>query len=166
MEGHPDLEHAANYIDRWCAHPAGFLVIIGPVGVGKTHCAISTGYRLLGQGKVVYFTTAVRLLDTLRAAFNRDGDEGHYTLVDKMRSVDVLILDDFEKQRDTDFAKERLALIIDARHAAKLITIVTTNLNIDELGAWDAATASRMLDRSMSITVPMYGPDYRRRGER
>ena len=166
LEGYPNLQYAARYVEQWCEHPAGFLVLMGDVGTGKTHCALSAGYKLLGQGRVVHYTTAVRLMDALRAAFRQEGDEGHYALVDKMRSVDVLILDDFGKQRDTDFAHERLATIIDARHAARLITVVTTNLSIDELGVWDAATASRLLDRSMSITVPMHGPDYRRMVER
>ena len=166
MEGFPNLQHAAAYIEQWCQHPAGFLILMGDVGTGKTHCAISAGYRLLAQGKVVYYTTAVRLLDALRAAFRWEDEDGHYALVEKMRTVDVLILDDFGKQRDTDFAHERLATIIDARHAAGLITIVTTNLSVDELGVWDAATASRLLDRAMSVTVPMHGPDFRRMRER
>ena len=161
VPGYPDLQRTASYIESWCEDARGFLVITGPVGTGKTHCAVSAGYQLLGQGKVVYFTTAVRLLDTLRAAFRREGEDGHYELVDKMCSVDVLVLDDFGKQRATDFAAERLAMIVDARHAAGLITIITTNLTIGELEAWDAATASRMLDRSRSVSVPMYGPDYR-----
>jgi len=84
-------------------------------------------------------------------------------LVDKLCNVDVLILDDFGKQRDTDFAHERIANIIDQRHSAKLITFVTTNLNLDELGAGDSSTVSRMFDRSMSVAVPTFGPDYRAR---
>ncbi len=163
VEGYPNLQHAAGYVEKWCENPAGFLLLMGDVGTGKTHCAVSAGYRLLGQGKTVYFTTAVRLLDTLRDAFRHQDEDGHYALVNKMRTVDVLILDDFGKQRDTDFAQERLATIIDARHAARLITIITTNMTIDELGVWDPATASRLLDRSMSIQVPMHGPDFRRR---
>ena len=85
-------------------------------------------------------------------------------MVDKLCKVDVLILDDFGKQRETDFAQERIANIIDQRHSAKSITIVTTNLNLDELGAWDSSTVSRMFDRSMSVAVPMFGPGYLRKG--
>ncbi len=85
-------------------------------------------------------------------------------MVDKLCQADVLILDDFGMQRDTDCAHERIANIIDQRHSAKSITIVTTNLNLDELGAWHSSTASRMFDRLMSVAVPMFGPDYRRKG--
>ena len=166
VEGFPNLQHAAAYVEQWCEHPAGFLLLMGDVGTGKTHCAISAGYRLMGQGKVVYFTTAVGLLDAIRAAHRRQDEEDPYALLDKMNSVDVLIVDDLGKQRDTDFAHDRLSTIFAARHAARLITIVTTNLSVDELGVWDSSIASRLFDRSMSITVPMHGPDFRRMGER
>ena len=66
VEGFPNLQHAAAYVEQWCEHPAGFLILMGDVGTGKTHCAISAGYRLLAQGRLVYYTTAVRLLDALR----------------------------------------------------------------------------------------------------
>ena len=164
VSGYPNLQHAAAYVEQWCEHPAGFLLIMGDVGTGKTHCAVSAGYRLMGGGRPVYFTTAVRLLDVIRAAHRRQDEEDPYALVDRMQTIDVLILDDLGRQRDTDFAHDRLSAIIAARHAASLITIITTNLSVDELGVWDPSIASRLLDRSMSVTVPMHGPDYRRQG--
>lgn len=43
VEGYPNLQHAARYVEQWCDHPVGFLLLMGDVGTGKTHCAVSAG---------------------------------------------------------------------------------------------------------------------------
>ena len=81
-----------------------------------------------------------------------------------MKTVDVLALDDFGKERRNDFAVERLSVIIHARHANRLTTVVTTNMPPAKIVEWDEAMASRLLDRTRCLMAPMDGTDYRRWG--
>ena len=113
---------------------------------------------------MVYFSTTAELLDTLREAYSHEDEDSHYALIERIKTVDVLVLDDWGKERRNEFARERLSIIVHARHAARLTTIVTTNLNYDELDGWDPAVASRLLDRTLTTVVPMVGTDYRRNG--
>ena len=161
----PDLEVVASSVRRWAeTSGAGHLLLTGSVGVGKTHLAVAACHTLLHQGRVIYFTTSAELLDTLRDAYSAEGEDSHYSLIERMKTVDVLALDDFGKERRNDFAVERLSVIIHARHAAALTTIITTNLPPARIVEWDEAAASRLMDRTRCHLVPMDGTDYRRWG--
>ena len=161
----PELEVAAGTVRRWSeTSGAGHLLLAGSVGVGKTHLAVAACHTLLHRGRVVYFTTSAELLDTLRDAYNAEGEDGHYSLIERMKTVDVLAIDDFGKERRNEFAVERLSVIVHARHRSGLTTIVTTNLPPPKIVEWDEATASRLLDRTRCLLVPMDGTDYRRWG--
>ena len=161
----PELEVAAGTVHRWAeTSGAGHLLLVGSVGVGKTHLAIAACHTLMQRGRVIYFTTSAELLDTLRDAYSAEGEDGHYALIERMKAVDVLALDDFGKERRNDFAVERLSVIIHARHANRLTTVVTTNMPPAKIVEWDEATASRLLDRTRCLMVPMDGTDYRRWG--
>ena len=122
----PELEVAAGAVRRWAeTSGAGHLVLAGAVGVGKTHLAAAAGHSLLRNGRVVYFSTSAGLLDTLRDAYSAEGEDGHYALIERMKTVDVLALDDFGKERRNEFAVERLSVIVHARHANRLTTIIS-----------------------------------------
>ncbi len=165
IDGYPSLRESARRIEEWCDQPTSFLVIHGDIGTGKTHCAEAAGHKLSVQGKEVFFTTTVNLLDELRLVLSLSrtfGREVDYTLVEKVRSVDVLILDGLGFQRETDFVHEQLGDIFGYRLRRRLTTIVTTTLSPDAIWEWDPMIASRMFRSEESVQVPMHGPDYRR----
>lgn len=169
IEGYPGLLEAARRIEDWCEQPTVFLVIHGGIGTGKTHCAEAAGHKLSPQGIEVCFTTVVQLLDDLRLVLSPSrplGTEVDYTLIDRVRSVEVLILDGLGFQRETDFAHEQLGDILGHRLRLRLTTIITTTLSPCAIYEWDPMISSRMFYPEASMTVPMHGPDFRRRGER
>ena len=105
------------------------------------------------QEKQVYFTNLAKLLDDLRP----DGVNG---LKDKILKVDVLILDDIGKERLSDWALERLFIIINERHANNLRTIITSNNSLEELfRKTQPAIFSRIA--SKSILLHFQGKDKR-----
>ena len=62
------------YVKRW-AHterPNGWLMLMGPYGVGKTHLAMAAAVVRRNLGDDVYFSTVANLLDHLRAAYSPD----------------------------------------------------------------------------------------------
>lgn len=65
------------------------------------------------------FATATDLLDALRFAFSADADgAAHYRMMNRLKSVSCLVIDDLGKERPIPFGVERLAAIIHWRHAA------------------------------------------------
>lgn len=101
------------------------LLLAGPVGVGKTHLAVSIVNAHLRQNRSAVFALVPALIDDLRAAQRTDKELELRRLLERAA---LLVLDDLGKERLTPFAAEQLFKIIDARLAAKRQTIVTTNI--------------------------------------
>lgn len=106
----------------WCQDPArtANLVLVGPVGSGKTWAAAAAARCRFGAGQSVAWWTVVALLDALRPG--GDPEAAHHA-----RTVDVLVLDDLAAHRATDWTEEQLTALVDHRWAHLLPIIATTN---------------------------------------
>ena len=130
------------------------LVIVGPVGVGKTWAACAAVRGLISSGVSVEFWPLVELFEALRP----NGDE---TVHDRIASVDVLILDDLGAERPTDWSNERLYSILNRRWLDQRPTVATTNLQSKELAETLGERAySRLVGGACSIRLT--GDDRRR----
>jgi len=67
------------------------ILFIGPPGVGKTHLAISIGYKAIEQGYKVLFKTAMELLEILDLAENNGELKKKIQVLAKF---DLLIIDE------------------------------------------------------------------------
>lgn len=133
------------------------LLLLGPVGVGKSHAAVAAARLLFDRGTEVRFLPVVELLDLLRPG----GPEGAlYDLAD----LDCLVLDDLGSERPTDWTAERLYALVNRRWLEERPTIVTSNL---AAGALEEAVGPRVFSRLVgngSVGVGLSGPDRRRKG--
>ncbi|HEX4099583.1 MAG TPA: IS21-like element helper ATPase IstB [Pseudonocardiaceae bacterium] len=139
------------------------VLVLGPVGVGKTHLASALGHIAIRRRKSVHFSRADKLFTRLRAA-RLDN-----TLDAEMRRlarVDLLILDDFAlRPLDTTETNDFYEIVVE-RHR-KATTICTSNREPSE---WltmmsDALLAQSAVDRltSNAHTLIIEGPSYRQR---
>lgn len=149
---------ARTELERWGTEPAGRnLLLLGPVGVGKSHAAVAAARILFDRGTEVRFLPVVELLDMLRPG----GPEG--ALYD-LAGLELLVLDDLGSERPTDWTAERLYALVNRRWLEERPTIITTNLPASEL---EQAVGARVYSRLVgngSVGVGLSGPDRRRKG--
>jgi len=150
---------------EYAVNPAGWLVLQGGVGTGKTHLAYAIAGAVLGRGVSVYAHTTPDLLDQLRAGYK---DDTYDQLMSDLKDVPLLVLDDLGAERNTEWAAQALFQVINHRYSKRLPLVVTTNLNLAEARQMDARMVSRLLEGANQadgwtrvLTMPC--GDFRRR---
>jgi DNA replication protein DnaC len=138
-------------------------LLLGPVGVGKTHLATALGHAAIRRRLSVHFARADKLFTRLRAARLDNTLEAE---IRKLARVDVLILDDFALRRlEATETNDFYELVVE-RHR-KASTIITSNREPAEWLAMtsDALLAQSAIDRltSDAHTLVIEGPSYRQR---
>jgi DNA replication protein DnaC len=144
----------------YAQHPDGWLSLIGPYGVGKTHLAAAIANDVLGRGEPVLFVVVPDLLDHLRATFGPDSTVSFDERFTQVRDTPLLILDDLGTESATPWAREKLYQLINHRYNWRLATVITSNLKPDQL---DPRIYSRMCDRACGQILMIAAGDYRRR---
>lgn len=125
------------------------LLLYGAVGTGKTFAACEVANALIDKGYPAYVTNFSRILNTLQGTF----DKQEY--IDKLIGYQLLVIDDLGIERGTDFAREQVYNIIDARYRAGLPMIITTNLSIDKLKNPENISEARIYDRVLERCFPV-----------
>lgn len=138
-------------------------LILGPVGVGKTHLATALGHTAIRRRMSVHFARADKLFTRLRAARLDNSLEAE---IRKLARVDLLILDDFALRGLGATETNDFYEIVVERHR-RASTIVTSNREPSEWLAMmsDALLAQSAIDRltSGAHTLVIEGPSYRQR---
>lgn len=126
-------------------------------GSGKTRMAVSIGNALINLYKVsVKFTTTINLIKEIQGTFDRD-KQSEYTqsqLLDAVKRVDVLILDDIGTEQPTAWVRETFFSILNDRMTANKITIFTSNGTVKEL-----KHDERIKNRIEKMAMPVWFPD-------
>jgi DNA replication protein DnaC len=138
-------------------------LILGPVGVGKTHLATALGHIAVRRRRTVRFLRAEQMFRALKAARLDNSVEAEMRALAR---VDVLIIDDLALQAmDATETTDFYELIVE-RHQ-KTSTIVTSNRDPSEWIAVmnDPLLAQSAVDRlaSTSYELVIEGESYRRR---
>ena len=147
---------------RFLDGPHGALVL-GPVGVGKTHLACALGHIAIRRRRTVHMASAAKLFKRLRAA--RLDNTLDYEMR-RLAGVELLILDDFALQplgpaETADFYE----LCVERHQRAS--TVITSNRTAEEWLAMmaDPLLAQSAVDRLASTAHELIieGESYRRR---
>lgn len=164
FESIPGTEKALEEAIGFAGDPTHrWLVLSGPVGVGKTHLAVAIAQHAIEQNSMAaYFAAVPDLMDHLRASFSPSSEEGYDERFEEIRTAQLLVLDDLGTENATPWAKEKLYQIINHRYVERLPTVITTNVEVRNI---DDRIASRMLDYRLATFVEIDAPDFRRPGE-
>ena len=156
-EERENLNNAFNLALEFAKSPEGWLVFRGDNGCGKTHLAAAiVNYRYKVKQPALFIVIA-DFLDHLRSTFSPDSEVSYDQLFESVKNAPLLILDDFGKQSSTSWAQEKLFQVINYRYNAKLPTVITTNLEEDEM---DDSFLARFADPTVSTPFHITAPSY------
>lgn len=150
----PDAARAYAAARRFARSPAGWLVLVGPHGAGKTHLAVAIAHERIERGEAVVVASVVDLLDDLRAAIGAGGAE-YAAKAAAARDVPLLVLDDLGEESPSAWTREQLFALLNHRWARRLPTVVVTSREPTGL---DAALRARLTDRDVAVTVRLEAP--------
>ena len=147
---------------RFLDGPHGAL-LLGPVGVGKTHLASALGHIAIRRRRTVHMSRADKLFKRLKAARL---DNSLETEMRRLAGVEMLILDDFAlKPLDATETADFYELCVE-RHQ-RTATVITSNRTAEEWLAMmaDPLLAQSAIDRLVSTAHELIieGESYRRR---
>src|SRR5690606_3291147 len=131
------------------------LVLVGPVGCGKTHLAVATARASIEADlHTVEFVSANELVERHRASgFDR-------AVLEDFAQTALLILDDLGQTRATDYTRDTIYTLLDTRYTAQRPTIISTNLDGSKLATlYGDALVSRLYDAA--VWTALTATDYR-----
>lgn len=116
-------------LHRWLqgfhqSHERG-LLITGPVGVGKTYLLCALAHALALRGFSVRFVDFFQLLSQLRAAYSKNDSD--LTYLQPLIDVDVLIIDELGKGRNSDWELTIIDQLIMGRYNQSRPIVASTN---------------------------------------
>lgn len=127
------FDYVKGFCDNLKAQPSKGLYVHGPTGSGKSYLMGCIANYLCPQMSVKYMVYA-DFLDLVRATYNsRETELSEQQMIDEVKNVDMLLLDDLGVEKPTEFSLKNLAQIIDYRYRNCLPLVVTSNFTLEEL---------------------------------
>jgi len=144
------------------------LLLMGPVGVGKTHLAVSILNRLLERGIPCLFYEFGSLLKEIQSSYNSSTQTSEWRVLAPVFQANVLVLDELGSSKPTQWVQDTMYHIINTRYNDRKITIFTTNYLDERRNDRDETLEDRIGSRlrsrlhEMCRTVVIDGEDFRR----
>jgi len=142
---------ACKFAEEYPVNKSG-LLLIGSIGVGKTHLAVGIIKELIrGKGVSCLFYDYRELLKQIQNSYN---DTVKTTELDVLRPVfeaEVLALDELGAVRPTEWVWDTVSLILNTRYNDKLTTIITTNFPDGQSAETEAKKGIKRLNREDTL---------------
>lgn len=136
----------------------GTLILSSPAfGTGKTHLLAALCQEMTKREKLCLFTTAPKLFQAIQWCIGQNED--YTSLIQKAVNTPLLVLDDIDKAKWTEFREEIYFELIDSRVNAGRPLALSTN-KLDNLASYVGGACCSRLSIGQ-IAVEMVGKDYR-----
>ena len=93
-----------------------------------------------------------KMLERIKETYSSYGKEGEETILKSLSNADLLIIDDLGTEQKNEWSASKIYNIIDSRYRNSLPTIITTNININDL---ENMYHKRTYDRLMEMCTPV-----------
>lgn len=143
------------------------LLLMGTVGVGKTHLAVSILKGLTERGFNCLFYEFGALLKQIQDSYNPVSQASELGVLSPVLEAEVLVLDELGAAKPTDWVRDTMAHIINTRYNDQRLTIFTTNYpdqpRTDREESLEDRIGVRLRSRlhEMCRTVNIDGEDFR-----
>ncbi len=134
----------------------------GDRGTGKTSLAMLISIHAIRARRSAAIYTAPKLLEAIRATYDEDSPLTLSELTERLRTVDLLHIEDLAVPRTTEWVLEQLYTIINDRYQDERSVIFTADVHrVSDLGdRINYRTVSRLID-ICGDPILMHGNDYR-----
>ena len=131
---------------------AGNLLFVGSTGLGKTFLSACIARVVSDRGYSVAYESAPHLFSKMEQA-KFSGDEAARTETQKLTEYDLLIIDDLGTEMPGQFTTTALYSLINDRLLSGKPMVISTNLNVDEIGKrYSPQIASRLHGNFQRLT--------------
>ena len=138
------------------------VLLAGNTGVGKTHLLECMTTFAISKGRLVKYSTAFNFNhDMLRYHCSKLEDKNE--LIEPYLSSDILFLDDLgSENKIKNVTDEYLYLVLNERMLNHKKTVITTNLNFDQIqDVYGERIFSRLMHKKQGLRIKMDGSDLR-----
>jgi DNA replication protein DnaC len=148
------------------------LLLMGSVGVGKTHLAVSILKGLTERGFNCLFYEFGTLLKEIQDSYNPNTFSSELSVLTPVLKAEVLVLDELGASKPTDWVRDTMAHVINTRYNDKKLTIFTTNYLDERRRDGEEVLEDRIGTRlrsrlfEMCKTVLITGEDFRKSYDR
>lgn len=154
-------ETCLKYVQKWeeVKETNIGLAFVGDVGTGKTFYAAAIANAIIDKGVAAIITTIPALHTAMIANYGENRD----FILNQIRSIPLLVLDDVGVERSTPTAMENAYTIINERYKAKKPLIITTNISKAEMLNPATEHEKRIYDRIVEMCPAFIQPKLKRR---
>jgi DNA replication protein DnaC len=118
---------AGRFVEEYPLEKTG-LLLIGPIGTGKTHLAVGIMHELIrGKGVPCRFCDYRELLKQIQNSYNASVQTTELEILQPVFNTEVLVLDELGAIRPTEWVWDTVSHILNSRYNDKKTTIITTN---------------------------------------
>jgi DNA replication protein DnaC len=146
------------------------LLFMGTCGVGKSHLSVAILRELIEKkGVLCLFYEFGSLLKEIQNSYNPVSQTSELTVLAPVIEAEVLVLDELGATKPTDWVRDTMMQVINARYNNKKLTIFTTNYADTRRTPTEETLEDRIGARlrsrlyEMCKTVMIEGEDFRQR---